>query len=393
MAAAFTFGFVLEDKDEDEFKAPLEKEVESENNLDNSAASDQMTKLPASSNSDANMIRKPFYFFETSLLQRLLTERAREEIVHEELVYGETIIRRVDVDQTSFVDNNNNDERDLVDAAEAETATTSTTSSTAATTSPQKLKLRSHHPSDLLPGVYEGGATVWEGSYDLMEYLQQNMEIMPRVQSVLELGCGHALPSIYVMQLCQPQVVLLVDYNDNVLKDVTISNLVVNFCGFASESVLENVVLGAGDWMQMSEQLLRLKSKQSATTDNDENGEAAGEEAINGNTSKISCSSSTKLPVDGQFDMILAAETLYTPQAAQETAYLIDQHLSADGTAYVSTKRYYFGVGGGTDVFGECASKYGLQVETVHVVNTGLGNVREVLRVKKRPHVTDDNCG
>ncbi|GKZ01244.1 histidine protein methyltransferase 1 [Mayamaea pseudoterrestris] len=381
MAAAFTFGFVLED--EETSKAPFDEELESDI-IANAAASDQTTILPACSsrssntNADSSDTRKPFYFFETTLLQRLLTERAREEIVHEELVYGETVVRRVDVDQTSYVDNNN-DERDHV----GESLTSTTTSSS------RTLKLRTHHPSDLLPGVYEGGATVWEGSYDLIEYLQQNMEMIAGVRSVLELGCGHALPSVYVMQLCQPQVVLLVDYNEDVLKDVTISNLVVNFCGFDSESVLDNVVLGAGDWMQMSEQLLQLHEKQLATIDNEE-------EASNGNSSSSSsscCSNNSKLPVDGQFDMILAAETLYTPQAARETAYLLDQHLSADGTAYVSTKRYYFGVGGGTDVFGECASKYGLQVETVHVVNTGLGNVREVLRVKKRPHVTDDNCG
>ena len=90
------------------------------------------------------------------------------------------------------------------------------------------------------------------------------------------------------------------------------------------------------------------------------------------------------LPSDGRFDILLAAETLYTPHAAQETAYLVAHHLAAGGTAFIATKRYYFGVGGGTDAFVDCATGHGLVVETVHVVDTGRGNVREVLKVTRQ---------
>jgi hypothetical protein len=202
------------------------------------------------------------------------------------------------------------------------------------------------------------------------------------------------------------------DYNESVLKDVTISNLVVNHVatkttataemnntldtaaaaanatssGFVDWSELaQRVVLGAGDWMDLSRQLIERSKIMKEQDDNKEEEEDVVETPRETNSFSFLSSLPACLPQDGLFDIILAAETLYTRKAAQDTAHFLSRHLRLDGgVAYVATKRYYFGVGGGADVFREFAKECSLFVETVHVVNTGKGNVREILRVTRQ---------
>ena len=52
--------------------------------------------------------------------------------------------------------------------------------------------------SDLVSGVYEGGVKVWECTFDLIDYLHSNKEIM-KDRKIMELGCGQALPSIFCL--------------------------------------------------------------------------------------------------------------------------------------------------------------------------------------------------
>jgi hypothetical protein len=80
---------------------------------------------------------------------------------------------------------------------------------------------------------------------------------------------------------------------------------------------------------------------------------------------------------------------------------LIKQLLAPQGVALIAAKRYYFGCGGGCDYFkqlvntnanADCSSTTSvsnsysisssrLQCETVRVVDTGVANIREILRV------------
>jgi hypothetical protein len=382
-SAEFTFGFVVNDetKPHDE-TVTSDKPSHAHNVHEGIGDLEQNHSLGDSKPSGA--VRKPFSFFSSALVQRLLKERASEEIIHDEILVGDVIFRRVDTAQSSFVETPVDDNDDTTIAV-CETANTDN--------GKPKLKLRKHHPSDLIPGVYEGGAAVWEGSLDLLEYLESIREELLAMQmqydkinddtssqhkqpfSVLELGCGHALPALYLMHILQPQLFVLTDYNDDVLKDVTISNLVINFAT-QLDSIAERVVLGSGDWLEMSKTLLRLAAGEKLSDDHQQQQQASITEPLG--------SDPHHLPANGLFSIILAAETLYTPQAAQETAYFVAHHLALDGFAYISTKRYYFGVGGGADCFRECAITLGLFVESVHVVNTGRGNVREVLRVTRQ---------
>lgn len=234
--------------------------------------------------------------------------------------------------------------------------------------------------NDLVPGVYEGGLKVWESSVDLIHYMHHEKEsALPWIVSsaaadtavatspirFLELGCGHGLPSCYVLQqlarngLLESAEICMADYNDYVLKDALVSNVVLNLADLdiPSDKVASCIKLACGDWFGL--------------LDDDANHDTTRR----------------------KFDWIAATETLYTVESARETALLIARLLRPEmGQAWVASKRYYFGVGGGVDAFREAASalttmandgmSYKLDVQAVRVFDNGQGNIRELLRVR-----------
>lgn len=239
--------------------------------------------------------------------------------------------------------------------------------------------------TDLLPGVYEGGLKVWECSIDLCRHLALHCdELLAEGSKILELGCGHALPSCFLLRegllRNRNMMVMLTDYNDFVLEGVSLSNIVLNTRELVNteklDSVIsERIVVGAGDWMSMSNQL----------------------------SSGVLQDEDLSLPQDGRFDVILAAETAYSTESAKETAVLLARHLKrGSGIGLVACKRYYFGVGGGSDAFRQAAAsqritasdeesstsegvEYRLTVETLKVYDNGAGNIRELLQIKCVP--------
>ncbi|KAI0371372.1 hypothetical protein BV20DRAFT_993664 [Pilatotrama ljubarskyi] len=94
-------------------------------------------------------------------------------------------------------------------------------------------------PSDLVPGVYEGGLKTWECSLDLVDCLDSiyNTEVAEKLQGkrILELGCGTAVPSLYLLQAIfskEPSAnsdihIHLQDYNELVLRLVTLPNVIL----------------------------------------------------------------------------------------------------------------------------------------------------------------------
>jgi len=237
--------------------------------------------------------------------------------------------------------------------------------------------------TDLVPGVYEGGLKVWECSVDLCRYfLRKDVVIKGHV---LELGCGHGLPGIWVLKqaITKSQdkavdcFVTFSDYNEFVIRDVTIPNVVINIRDSCINrlnsmngsnqicSLLgDNIAFGAGDWLAMSDILLR-KMKTSGS---------------------VKESTPPVVPTSGHFDYILASETTYSEHSAIETAELLSRHLKPGvGIAYISTKRYYFGVGGGTKCLCDSLRNHKthkFHIETLEVHDNGAGNIRELLLVK-----------
>mmetsp|Transcript_14097 Transcript_14097/g.40431 ORF Transcript_14097/g.40431 Transcript_14097/m.40431 type:complete len:438 (-) Transcript_14097:312-1625(-) len=295
--------------------------------------------------------------------------------------------------------------------------------------------------TDLIPGVYEGGLKVWECSLDLCRHLAEEMlrldqpnqgegaadgdglsknndvyHALSRTGKTMELGCGHGLPACLVLRELRKRwddnevnnnnnndddaddaaaagrnaeggegySVLFSDYNEFVLQDATVPNVVLNMdsdrpCpNDANEwgKVKGCVACVSGDWMDLSNRL------QAGCILPPGDGEAESDEPA------------VSLPDDGRFDLILAAETTYTPESAKDTAEILGKHLKIDtGVGLVATKRYYFGVGGGADAFRQAAASLVLEtglsgeevncelkVETVKSYDSGVG--RDLLRVR-----------
>ncbi|TDL24460.1 hypothetical protein BD410DRAFT_719432, partial [Rickenella mellea] len=103
------------------------------------------------------------------------------------------------------------------------------------------------NPSDLVPGVYEGGLKTWECSLDLVDYLEGSIKPIRRDKEwirgkrILEIGCGTAIPSLYLLQelfASMPggeggehaeTVLHFQDYNRAVLELVTFPNVLLTW--------------------------------------------------------------------------------------------------------------------------------------------------------------------
>ncbi|KAJ4366431.1 hypothetical protein N0V83_008067 [Neocucurbitaria cava] len=98
--------------------------------------------------------------------------------------------------------------------------------------------------SDLRPNLYEGGYKTWECSIDLVKYLldrgpRKDLDDLVRVNHVIEMGCGSALPSLllfqYALKNSLPMYFTLTDYNADVLRLVTLPNLLLTWCATLDE--------------------------------------------------------------------------------------------------------------------------------------------------------------
>ncbi|XP_020242021.1 histidine protein methyltransferase 1 homolog [Asparagus officinalis] len=213
--------------------------------------------------------------------------------------------------------------------------------------------------SDLVPGKYEGGLKLWEGSIDLVKALHfevQESRLMIKGKRVLELGCGHGLPGIFTL-IEGATTVHFQDFNAEVLKFLTIPNVKANLEQVSNKTeanISSDVRYFSGDWSEVHKLLLpKCSNEQQNTLDN---------------------SSS-----DG-YDVILMAETVYELSSLQSLYDLIKKCLlRPSGVVYVAGKKHYFGVGGGTRQFLLVVEEDGvMESHLVAEVADGSSNVREV---------------
>ncbi|GLI68227.1 hypothetical protein VaNZ11_012574 [Volvox africanus] len=213
--------------------------------------------------------------------------------------------------------------------------------------------------SDLLPGKYEGGFKLWECSLDLCKTLLSRYSVAPdrvltdselttdlKGTKVLELGCGHGLPGI--LALMSGAEVHFQDYNHEVLRRLTIPNVIANMERLPRSRPRPATRYFSGDWRLVGEHL-------------------------------------TSRGYGGHYDLILSSETIYSVPAQERLLECIKQLLQPPhGVALIAAKRYYFGVGGGTKSFRNLVEEDGIfEVSVVaQVDDTASGNVREVLMLK-----------
>lgn len=150
-------------------------------------------------------------------------------------------------------------------------------------------------PSDVSPGVYEGGFQLWECSLDLIDFLNAYPNFNGK--SVFELGCGRGLPGI-LTALKGASKVVLQDFNRDVIEKLTMPNVALNGC----ES---NVVFSASDWKDIP----HLFGK-------------------------------------GEYDIILASETIYRKEDLSVFVSACRHLVKDDGIIIVAAKRMYFGLSG-----------------------------------------------
>ena len=166
---------------------------------------------------------------------------------------------------------------------------------------------------DVKPGVYEGGFKTWECTKDLIRFMAEPSHELSPGASVLDLGCGPGLAGCAALQ--QGCNVLFQDLNADVLAASTCAHIHANCSDRASAAVLL-----AGTWAAQAAYLQQ------------EDVQAA-------------------LPTwasSGQFDVILSSETLYREAYLGQLLHALLAAMAPHTTVLLATKRFYFGVGGGT---------------------------------------------
>ncbi|KAI3980908.1 hypothetical protein MKX01_025473 [Papaver californicum] len=214
--------------------------------------------------------------------------------------------------------------------------------------------------SDLVPGKYEGGLKLWEGSLDLVKALHSEIhggKLSLNGKRVLELGCGHGLPGIFT-RIKGASEVHFQDFNAEVLQCLTIPN--VNANPKEPESgAREGVRFFAGDWSEIHQLLNHVRDH--------------SEEK----------SPDSRSELDAGYDVILMAETVYCIDSLQNLYELMKKCLKRpNGVVYMAGKKHYFGVGGGTRHFLSVVENDGVMAASLTAeVTDGSSNVREVWKL------------
>jgi len=190
--------------------------------------------------------------------------------------------------------------------------------------------------TDLISGKYEGGIKIWECDQDLLEFLPSIYNDSWKNKNILDMGCGHGLPGIYLL-LKGINEICFQDFNKEVLDNITknyINQLKNNF-GLNFE---KNVNYVDGDWGAFH--------------------------------------------YDKKFDVIISGDTLYNNLNYEKIYNLIKNNLNKDGEAYFSSKRFYFGVGGGTSEFRQYITERNeFEISQVKTIKDGINNIRVILKI------------
>lgn len=211
--------------------------------------------------------------------------------------------------------------------------------------------------SDLEPSQYEGGFKLWECVNDLCSFIfessreSSNFCLDVKGKLVVELGCGHGLPGI--LSLCLGAAgVCFQDFNVDVLRSLTAPNILLNSKLFPVFPV-DCIDFLSGDWRDPD----LLSSLSACFLD--------------------------------KTDVILTSETLYECSSIRPLLKVMDALLSQEGTIVIASKRFYFGVGGGTIPFLDALKEQNVfTVKHRKVFDDGQSNIREILCIVRK-HLED----
>jgi len=193
--------------------------------------------------------------------------------------------------------------------------------------------------SDVVKHVYEGGLKLWECCRDLLEYLDENFESLDQ-KNVLDLGCGQGFLGIYSLMVGNSDRVTFQDLNFEVLEHLTMKNVLLNVTG----ENISRAKFVSGAWNHRN--IFSL------------------------------------LPPNS-FSLILTSDTLYEPTSLEPLLKIISHCLAPHGLALIAAKRYYFGIGGGTEALKIRVDSLGLMEWKVEkIFEDGKSNIREIVTLK-----------
>ncbi|GAA6107347.1 histidine protein methyltransferase 1 homolog [Tachysurus ichikawai] len=220
--------------------------------------------------------------------------------------------------------------------------------------------------SDLITGVYEGGLKIWEGTYDLLEYIDDEGEMFSG-RKVLDLGCGAGILGILALKRGASKVHFQ-DYNSTVIEQLTIPNIFLNCEEEGGEenrgdeddspapkqrsmeknhTLVDRCSFFSGDWVSF----LSLIQSQDPTL---------------------------------KYDLIFTSETIYNTDYYPSLHDVFQKLLSEHGCVYLATKSHYFGVGGGLYLFERFVEEKNVfQIKSLRELDQGLKRYIVSLRFKK----------
>lgn len=248
---------------------------------------------------------------------------------------------------------------------------------------------------DLRKNVYEGGFKLWECSYDLVDQIGKVFASgeLAQFSSFLELGCGTSLPSCFLLMLYfQSQEILgvkksliLSDFNYEVLRLVTVPNLIVHWASTLLPQDLQNLigpnVIMSNDEVLLTPALLEEFEKQLR--------EKSIEIAfISGLWGPEFCNiASTFSP-----EVILTSESIYSLESLPIVIDVLLKLLSCKSKylALIAAKSYYFGVGGSINEFIEKLMAAKPETMIVDTMGNNKGQLkRDIVRLRMQSSYID----
>ncbi|KAF5380027.1 hypothetical protein D9615_006175 [Tricholomella constricta] len=273
-------------------------------------------------------------------------------------------------------------------------------------------------PSDLVSGVYEGGLKTWECALDLAGYLAGAANREMRGKRVLEVGCGTAVPTMYILRelfsapppplhgSSQAQTVTelhIQDYNASVLELVSFPNLILTW--YMSPA--------AASFRAAHKPAPAANSTPASTSDHEHEHEHdyptpdpsvpsalpltpalhtafLASLAAHHIVLRIfagSWGSFDPTLAASRYDVVLTSETIYRKESMGALLGLMRGAAGVGGVGrgdhvhvcLVAAKVLYFGVGGGVEEFVARVRGAGGEVERVWEVGVGVG--RRIMRV------------
>lgn len=214
---------------------------------------------------------------------------------------------------------------------------------------------------DLKQNVYEGGFKSWECSYDTVDHVSDTMDFLVP-QSILELGCGTALPTCFILRkyleqisskndtTFKPSCFVLTDFNYDVLRLVTVPNLAIHWASTIPPQQLQMLCSGEDGPPLQNDEIIITQQFISAML--------ADFATKNITISLVSGGwNRSFLNIAKSFDVktLITSETIYSPQSLPLVAELILGLMAATDSicsrAVVAAKSMYFGVGGSVTEF------------------------------------------